>query len=58
MRSVCSGLWCFTGRGSRARRRWHAGSWGRTFLSLDDPTLLTISLDDPTGFVADRKRPW
>ena len=28
-----------------------------TFLSLDDPTLLPLVLDDPMGFVADRRRP-
>ena len=27
---------------------------GGTFLSLDDPTLLALARDDPTGFVADR----
>ena len=30
---------------------------GGTFLSLDDPTLLPLARDDPTGFVADRARP-
>ena len=28
-----------------------------TFLSLDDPTLLAVALDDPVGFVAHRARP-
>ena len=28
-----------------------------TFLSLDDPTLLSLALDDPVGFVAHRARP-
>lgn len=30
---------------------------GGTFLSLDDPALLPLALDDPTGFVAGRSRP-
>ena len=30
---------------------------GGTFLSLDDPTLLPVALDDPVGFVAHRARP-
>lgn len=30
---------------------------GGTFLSLDDPALLSVALDDPMGFVADRVRP-
>lgn len=30
---------------------------GGTFLSLDEPALLPLALDDPTGFVAGRSRP-
>ena len=30
---------------------------GGTFLSLDDPVQLSLALDDPIGFVADRRRP-
>lgn len=30
---------------------------GGTFLSLDDPTLRSLALDDPTGFVAGRTPP-
>ncbi len=30
---------------------------GGTFLSLDDPTLLSLALEDPTGFIAGRARP-
>ena len=30
---------------------------GGTFLSLDEPTLLPLALDDPVGFAADRTRP-
>ena len=30
---------------------------GGTFLSLDDPTLLPLAVDDPVGFVAHRARP-
>ncbi|WP_423920468.1 ATP-binding protein [Candidatus Poriferisodalis sp.] len=30
---------------------------GGTFFSLDDPALLPLALDDPTGLIADRARP-
>ena len=30
---------------------------GGTFLSLDDPTLLSLALEDPTGFITGRARP-
>ncbi|MDE0268665.1 MAG: ATP-binding protein [Acidimicrobiaceae bacterium] len=30
---------------------------GGTFLSLDEPTLLALALDDPVGFLHDRPRP-
>ena len=30
---------------------------GGTFLSLDEPALLPLALDDPTGFIAGRSRP-
>ncbi|WP_428121178.1 ATP-binding protein [Candidatus Poriferisodalis sp.] len=30
---------------------------GGTFLSLDDPAVLSLAVDDPIGFIADRRRP-
>lgn len=30
---------------------------GGTFLSLDDPVQLSLAVDDPVGFIADRRRP-
>ena len=30
---------------------------GGTFLSLDDPAELSLAVDDPVGFIADRRRP-
>ena len=42
-----------SGKTTLARRLVDDG----TFLSLDDPTLLPVALDDPVGFVAHRARP-
>ncbi|MCQ3805782.1 MAG: AAA family ATPase [Acidimicrobiaceae bacterium] len=35
----------------------HQAVNGGTFLSLDDPTLLSLALEDPTGFITGRARP-
>ena len=42
-----------SGKTTLARKVVDAG----TFLSLDDPTLLSLALEDPTGFIAGRTRP-
>ena len=42
-----------SGKTTLARRVVNGG----TFLSLDEPTLLPLALDDPVGFVAGRARP-
>ncbi len=42
-----------SGKTTLARRIVNGG----TFLSLDEPAMLPLALDDPTGFVAGRNRP-